>query len=507
MFRLPTPFFLVGFLILLQGCGGGDSPTTPTTPTPPTPVATSVTLSATSVTVALGETSQLSATVKDQNGATMAGKAITWGASDAAVATVSSTGLVTAVSPGTANITATHLTLSATASVVAEDGTFPEVLALAVDTTGMSGGAMNNAETGILEFYGTIKLEAIVADNHKLKSIAFLYGDSLLYEADLTGDSAYVSFDWDTRETSKVGGLADDTLGVAVIDMSDNISVGLISAASSGKDGGLVLMHQPDVVVNNLLTRPATLTFKSKVCCTVYSINTVAAQDSSSFTAHVLSTDSLKLSWEIQREPHPYGTGYLGQEFSANFAQRAADVDLTWEIDNVIGSGTYYTPHWSNSETNTSEAYPLIDFNLTGEINICRYYNYYYCSIAPGAQNNEYGYYELSTTSRPGYLKKISSYSGTGGCYWTYSGFVDYVAEGSGRVNFNVFTGACAESAMNLSIGGEAGLGALIQPSSGPNPARIPGAINDDEPSPFGLNSGFAAPLGPGWSIITRRAH
>jgi len=75
----------------------------------------------------------------------------------------------------------------------------------------------------------------------------------------------------------------------------------------------------------------------------------------------------------------------LGQEFGATFAQRAADVDLTWEIDNVIGSGTYYTPHWSNSESNTSEAYPLIDFNLTGEINICRSYSYYYCSIAPGA--------------------------------------------------------------------------------------------------------------------------
>ena len=216
------------------------------------------------------------------------------------------------------------------------------------------------------------------------------------------------------------------------------------------------------------------------------------------------------LSWAIQREGHPSGVGYLGQEFSATFGQRAADVDLTWEIDNVIGSGTYYTPHWSNSESNNSEAYPVIDINITGEINICRqsYYPYSYrCAVSPGALHNEYGYYLLSTTSRVGYRKKISSTQGTGWCYWTYSGFVGSVAEGSGRVNFEVFTGACAESAMNLSIGGEAGLGALIQPSSGPNPVRIPGAINDDEPSPFGQNSGVTAPIGPGWSIITRRAH
>ena len=42
MFRLLTPFFLAGLLILSQGCGGGDSPTT-TTPTP-TPITGTYTL-------------------------------------------------------------------------------------------------------------------------------------------------------------------------------------------------------------------------------------------------------------------------------------------------------------------------------------------------------------------------------------------------------------------------------------------------------------------------------
>jgi len=102
-------------VLVLLACGDGE-PTAP--PTPPTPVATSITLSATSLSFSsLGETSQLTATVKDQNGATMASATVTWATSDAAVATVSSTGLVTSVADGTATITATSGALTGTAAV------------------------------------------------------------------------------------------------------------------------------------------------------------------------------------------------------------------------------------------------------------------------------------------------------------------------------------------------------------------------------------------------------
>jgi len=106
-------------MLLLTACGdGGTTPTTPPTPpTPPTPVATSITLSATSLSFAsLGETSQLSATVKDQNGATMSGASVTWSSSSTSVATVSSSGLVTAVANGATTITATSGSASANAN-------------------------------------------------------------------------------------------------------------------------------------------------------------------------------------------------------------------------------------------------------------------------------------------------------------------------------------------------------------------------------------------------------
>lgn len=64
----------------------------------------------------LSATSTLTATVKDQSGATMSGQTVTWASSDDAVATVA-TGTVTSVTNGSATITATSGSLSATASV------------------------------------------------------------------------------------------------------------------------------------------------------------------------------------------------------------------------------------------------------------------------------------------------------------------------------------------------------------------------------------------------------
>src|SRR5205823_6518767 len=60
------------------------------------PVA-SVTVSPSAPTVTVGQTVQLSATMKDANSNTLTGRTATWATSSAAVATVSASGLVTAV--------------------------------------------------------------------------------------------------------------------------------------------------------------------------------------------------------------------------------------------------------------------------------------------------------------------------------------------------------------------------------------------------------------------------
>ncbi|MDQ2664785.1 MAG: Ig-like domain-containing protein, partial [Gemmatimonadota bacterium] len=70
------------------------------------PVGT-VTLAPSSASVEQGETTTLTATVKDANGLTVTDRPVSWASSDEAVATVSSTGVVTGVAPGSATITAT----------------------------------------------------------------------------------------------------------------------------------------------------------------------------------------------------------------------------------------------------------------------------------------------------------------------------------------------------------------------------------------------------------------
>ncbi|MEP7384665.1 MAG: Ig-like domain-containing protein [Gemmatimonadota bacterium] len=85
------------------------------------PVA-SVTLDATTASLVPAQTLQLTATAKDAAGAALSGRPIAWSTSAATTATVSTAGLVTAVGPGSATITATSEGKSATATVTVAQG-------------------------------------------------------------------------------------------------------------------------------------------------------------------------------------------------------------------------------------------------------------------------------------------------------------------------------------------------------------------------------------------------
>ncbi|MCS5703650.1 MAG: Ig-like domain-containing protein, partial [Acidobacteria bacterium] len=81
-------------------------------------VATTIRLSPAELTFdALGENLRVTATVEDQSGNVMSNDTVTWTASDQGIATVSFSGLVTAVGPGTSTVTATASSASGTATV------------------------------------------------------------------------------------------------------------------------------------------------------------------------------------------------------------------------------------------------------------------------------------------------------------------------------------------------------------------------------------------------------
>jgi hypothetical protein len=94
--------------IALAAACSSDSPTAPNPPPPPPATVTAVTIGGTAD-VSEGATSQLTATASLSNGSTQdVTSQATWTSSDGTVATVSNTGLVSALKIGTADISAAY---------------------------------------------------------------------------------------------------------------------------------------------------------------------------------------------------------------------------------------------------------------------------------------------------------------------------------------------------------------------------------------------------------------
>ena len=106
----------LGSTTLTASCEG-KSATAQVTVVAPTEDVYSLTVTPASSSLAIGGTQQLTATLKGLSGAVLTGRIVTWSSSSASVATVSTSGLVTAIGAGNATITATSEGKSGTAQV------------------------------------------------------------------------------------------------------------------------------------------------------------------------------------------------------------------------------------------------------------------------------------------------------------------------------------------------------------------------------------------------------
>jgi Carboxypeptidase regulatory-like domain/Bacterial Ig-like domain (group 2)/Putative binding domain, N-terminal len=133
------------FLSAIVGaCGSSDSTTT-TTPTTPSPTVTSVAV--TGQTPNVGLTSQFTSTATLSNGTTQnVTSQATWQSSNAAIATVSNAGVVTAVAPGEVDITATYQSVAGRARITIAQSTFA-IRGVVTDAT--SGGILPNIDLQI----------------------------------------------------------------------------------------------------------------------------------------------------------------------------------------------------------------------------------------------------------------------------------------------------------------------------------------------------------------------
>ena len=118
---------LLLFLLMLTTCGK-DSPTGPPAPSSVTVTPASATLTA------IGQTIQLNAGVVDRNGKAITGASVTWTSSNATVASVGPTGLITAHKVGSATITATSSGVSGQAIVKVETPVVTGIILTTPDT-------------------------------------------------------------------------------------------------------------------------------------------------------------------------------------------------------------------------------------------------------------------------------------------------------------------------------------------------------------------------------------
>lgn len=117
---------LVASVVLYAACSSGTEPAKPTT----------INVNVASLTLAsIGATQTVSATVLDQNGSVMTGQKVTWASLAAGVATVDSTGKVTAVANGSTQVTATVGTATKSVPVTVQQ--------VAAQLQSVSGGGQN----------------------------------------------------------------------------------------------------------------------------------------------------------------------------------------------------------------------------------------------------------------------------------------------------------------------------------------------------------------------------
>ena len=214
--RRPSVGFAISALTVvvvampILSCGDAGVEPSP----PPDPVATAVAVTPGSATFsALGETTQFTAEVRDQNGHVMTGVAVTWTSSDAAVAAVDDSGQVTAAANGRATITATAGSASGTAAVT---------VAQVVSAVAVSPGADT-----LLAFGDTVRLiaEATDANGHVLAATEFSWASSDTLVAHVDGSGQVTAAANGSATITATAGFASGTAAVTVVQMADSVVV------------------------------------------------------------------------------------------------------------------------------------------------------------------------------------------------------------------------------------------------------------------------------------------
>lgn len=218
-----------------------------------TPVA-SVVLLPNQASVAIGATFQLSASTLDAGGATLTGRAIIWTTSNAAVATVNASGLVTGVAPGTTTITAASEGKTSTSTVTVSQGAVarvevtPASLSMQVGQTQQLVAAAKDGNGNVI----TGKTVVWASDN---LSVATVSGGSVLARATGTATITATVDGISGRSAVTVTAVAVQSVSVSpstlslVVGQSGSLSATVVDASGATVSNPSVVWTSRDVSV------------------------------------------------------------------------------------------------------------------------------------------------------------------------------------------------------------------------------------------------------------------
>lgn len=382
----------------------------------PVPVA-SVTVSPTTASIQTSQTVQLSAALLDANGNAPTGRTVTWSTSNANIASVNASGLVTGVAAGSATITAASEGKTGTSQVTV---TLPPVAKVTITPS-----------TALLAPAQSTQLTATLTDAN---------------DRVITGPAVT----WSTSN-SAVATVSSSGLVTGVASGSATVT-----ATSQGVSATATITIPPatTIVVTNRLVEDVQVSANGVV------LGTVSAGLTQQSTVYVTS---LVLTYDLIRPRTSSGVP-VGEAMSGIYQTiDNPSGPINFIVNNQLGTQYYFAPAITNNS-----AYPLlmaVNWGLVDE-NRCN------CTVPAYASNVKLGYYKLySNTEVRGY----SSANGYGvGSYVYWNGFQGSVASGSGSVSLTNTL-----SIFNLIDAGTKGLLAPSAPLSLKIPQAVKGPVYD----------------------------
>ena len=292
-----------------------------------------VQLSLTDISLSEGETKQLIATVMPTDAVN---KAVTWTSSDEAVATVDDSGLVTAVSEGTAVITVETVNGKTDRCTVTVIKPVIPVKVIRVNPTALS---LKAGKTGTLT-------ATVLPNNATDKTVTWASSNTNVATVDSNGLVTGVA-----EGTATITAAAGDCTATCTVTVTDPINIESVSLALKEKIEARFYVHVPDDEVNttdiNLTFNGKTTTYHAaditpktynKKPCRIVSVDTFAKQMRDDITVTVTKTGTTDLKYlEYKDEDVTNGMIFKIEDYVKLVKEKSTDeklIDLVNKMDN-----------------------------------------------------------------------------------------------------------------------------------------------------------------------------